>query len=269
MSLARAIAEANRKRKIAPAAKNLRILVFDIENAPNAVWTWGLWKQNISINQIDEPGRVLGFAWKWVGEKEAHWTGEDTDGHEGMVRKCHELLSEADVVVHFNGVGFDVPHVNREFLLLGLAPAKPFKQVDLLRVARKQFRFPSNKLDYIAQQLGIGHKVHHEGFDLWLKYMDGDAKAQAKMGRYAKQDVKLTEKLFHILLPWLTNVPHIGQLAGESEHSCWACGSEKLVRNGEATAFVTSYPLFACKNCGAWVRSTKKLQHTTTTRRAA
>lgn len=254
-------------KKLAPTAKNVRILVFDIENAPHEVFTWGLWKQNVAINQIKQPGRILGFAWKWVGEKATHWTGEDTDGHEGMIAKAHALLSEADVVVHFNGVGFDVPHMNREFLLQGLAPAKPFKQIDLLRVARKQFRFPSNKLDFIAQQLGIGHKVHHEGFELWRKCMDGDAKAWATMGRYARGDVKLTEKLFHVLLPWLTSVPHLGQLA-QAEAGCWACGSVKLRRDGAYTAFVTSYPLYQCSGCGAWVRTTKKLEHVTTTRQA-
>ncbi|HEX9229702.1 MAG TPA: hypothetical protein VF885_24155, partial [Arthrobacter sp.] len=93
----------------------------------------------------------------------------------------------------------------------------------------------------------------------------GDEAAWKKMGTYAKQDVRLTEKLYHYLLPWLTAVPHMGQMAGV-EHSCWACGGDKLERDGVAFAFVSSYRLYQCKNCHAWVRGNTRLQDATTTR---
>lgn len=252
-------------RKLAKPQHNVRVLFLDIENAPHDVYTWGLWKQNVSIAQIVQPGRVFGFSWKWLGEKEVYFYSDNDLGHEDMIKAAHDLLSQADVVVTYNGIGFDIPHLNREFLLAGLLPPKPFKQIDLLRVVRKQFRFASNKLDFVSQQLGLGRKTSHEGFDLWVKCMAGDEKAWAKMGRYAKQDVKLTEKLYHYLLPWLTNVPHIGQMDG-AEHSCWACGGTKLTRDGTAFAFVTSYRLYSCNKCGAWVRGSTKLQEATTTR---
>jgi DNA polymerase elongation subunit (family B) len=243
---------------------NVKVLFLDIETAPHEAFAWGLWGQNIAIGQIKQPGRVLGFAHKWLGDKTGYFHC-DRDGHEDMVRTAHRLLSEADVVVTYNGISFDIPHLQREFLLLGLTPPKPYKQIDLLRVCRKQFKFASNKLDFISQQLGLGRKTSHEGFDLWVKCMNGDPKAWAKMATYAIQDVRLTEKLYHYLLPWLTAVPHIGQMDG-AEHSCWACGGTKLRRDGTAFAFVTSYRLYQCLGCGAWVRGTKKLQDATETR---
>jgi DNA polymerase elongation subunit (family B) len=252
--------------KLAPAAKNLRILIFDIETAPHVVHAWGLFKQNVGINQIVEPGRVLGYAWKWVGQKPVHWMDE-SGGHKPMIEHAHKLLTEADVVVGYNSSPFDVPHMNREFVLAGLTPPKPYKQVDLLKTVRRQFKFASGKLDWVSQQLGLGAKVKHEGHDLWKACMAGDLKAWSRMGKYARQDVALTEKLFHVLLPWLTQVPHIGQLA-QAGGGCWACGSEKLARDGSYTAYVTSYPLHRCTNCGAWVRGTNKLEHVTKTRQA-
>lgn len=251
--------------KLAPPARNLRILVIDIETAPNIAHVWGLYNVNVGINQIVEPGRILGFAYKWIGEKPIHWVDEQA-GHDAMIRAAHELLTECDVAVHFNGARFDIPHFNREFLLAGMAPPRPYKQIDLLKTVRAQFRFASGKLDFVSQQLGLGAKVKHEGHALWVACMAGDVKAWGRMGRYARQDVALTEKLFHVLLPWLTTVPHLGQLAKAG--GCWACGSDKLRRDGEFTAFVTSYPLHQCTNCGAWVRSTNKLEHTTKTRQA-
>jgi uncharacterized protein YprB with RNaseH-like and TPR domain len=252
-------------RKLAKPKHDVRVLFFDIENAPHDVHTWGLFNQNISIGQIIQPGRVFGFGAKWLGNKETVFHSDYADTHEGMVRKAWNLFDEADVIVTYNGISFDIPHMQREFLMAGLNPPKPFKQIDLLRVCRRQFKFASNKLDFISQQLGIGHKTPHEGFALWVKCLEGDPKAWAKMGRYCKQDVKLTEKLYHYLLPWLANVPHMGQMAGV-EHSCWACGSGRLSREGTTFALVSSYRLYECLNCHAWVRGSTRLQDATTTR---
>jgi len=246
-------------------AHNVRVLFFDIETMPHEVYTWGLWDQNVAISQIIKPGHVFGFAAKWLGEPNAAWISDDTVGHQEMIRSAHQLLTEADIVVTYNGISFDIPHMQREFLLAGLLPPKPYKQIDLMRVAKKQFKFASNKLDYISQQLGLGRKTSHEGFALWVKCMAGDEKALRKMAVYAKQDVKLTEKLYHYLLPWLTNVPHIGQMDGQA-NSCWACGGTKLKRDGVAHAFVTSYRLYQCLKCGAWVRGNQRLQEATSTR---
>ena len=252
-------------RKVTGPKHNLRVLFFDIENAPHDVHTWGLFNQNVGIGQIIQPGRVFGFGAKWLGEKDVLFYSDHEHGHEDMVKAAWDLFNEADVIVTYNGISFDIPHMQREFLLAGLNPPRPYKQIDLLRVIRKQFKFASNKLDFVSQQLGIGHKTSHEGFGLWVKCMAGDPKAWARMARYCKQDVKLTEKLYHYLRPWLTAVPHLGQMDGAS-HSCWACGGDKLVRDGVAFAFVTSYRLYQCKNCGAWVRGSTKLQDATTTR---
>jgi DNA polymerase elongation subunit (family B) len=244
---------------------DLKILTIDIETVPNDVYTWGLWNQNISISQIKKPGGVFAFAAKWVGKSEVFFHSDHHDGHREMLQAAWDLLNEADVVVTYNGISFDIPHLQWEFVQAGMSPPKPYKQIDLLRVVRKQFRAPSKKLDYISQQLGIGHKTHHSGFELWVKCMEGDEAAWKKMATYNKQDVRLTEKLYHYLLPWLTQVPHLGQMEG-NEHSCPYCGGVKLRRDGTAHAFVTSYRLYECLNCHAWVRGTQKLQDATRTR---
>lgn len=252
-------------RKTAKPKHNVRVLFFDIETRPHEVYTWGLWDQNVGISQITRPGQVFGFAAKWLGNKETKFYSDFAMGHEPMIVQAWMMLNEADIVVTYNGISFDIPHMQREFLMAGLLPPKPYKQIDLMRVAKRQFKFASNKLDYISWQLGLGRKTSHEGFELWVKCMADDPKAWAKMATYAKQDVKLTEKLYHYLLPWLVNVPHIGQMDG-AEHSCWACGGTKLTRDGTAYANVTSYRLYQCQGCGAWVRGSTKLQEATTTR---
>lgn len=251
---------------VAAQVKNsgAKILIVDIERLPGLARIWDQKTRFVHINNFTKLPSLLCVAAKWYGSKQTEFLSVWDDA-DHMVKRIWEMYDEADIVVTYNGVGFDIPHIQREFLLAGLTPPKPFKQIDLLRVVRKQFRFASNKLDFISQQLGIGHKTSHEGFALWVKCMEGDEKAWARMARYCKQDVKLTEKLYHYLLPWLTSVPHIGQMDG-AEHSCWACGGTKLTRDGTAFAFVTSYRLYSCNKCGAWVRGSTKLQDATTTR---
>jgi DNA polymerase elongation subunit (family B) len=242
----------------------VRVLTLDIETQAALVRTFGLFKQNIGINQVIEPSKVICLAYKWLDEKKAHFLRADDPDFAVKVR---DLLSEADFVIHYNGTSFDIPHLNTVILLAGLTPPKPFKQIDLLRVVRKQFNFLSNKLDFVVQQLGLGAKVQHAGFDLWRRCADGDEKAWKEMERYNLGDIKVTEALFLFLLPWIPMSSHIGQFIGQ-EWCCPNCGCSELGEDGIAYANVTSYKLYQCSECGTWVRGTRKLESSPKTRQA-
>ena len=174
-----------------------------------------------------------------------------------MLKGVHALLDEADVLVTFNGISFDLPVLNKELLLHGMAPPSPCKHVDLLRVVRKQFRFASNKMDHVVQQLGLGKKEDHEGFGLWVKCMNGDPAAWKVMRKYNIQDTVLTEKLYDRLLPWIPGHPNHGTYDGGAK--CPNCGSEKLQRRGVATTAAGKYPRLQCTGCGSWSRGTTSL----------
>lgn len=230
-----------------------KILTFDIETAPNLALAWGLFNQNISISQIVEPGRVLSFAAKWLGSNRILFHSEKHDGHEGMVRAMWDLLNEADFVVGWNSKGFDEKHMNREFLLAGLTPPAPYKSIDLLLSVRAQFKFASNKLDFVSQQLGIGQKIKHSGQELWNAVLAGDDKAWNLFRRYNKQDVALTEALYVYLLPWLKNHPNMG-LWADGERVCAKCGADQLAFDGLATTGTAAYARVQCAGCGSWNR---------------
>lgn len=181
----------------------MRILFLDIETSPNTAHIWGLFKQNVSLSQLMESSYVLCWAAKWAGEREVLFDSIHQSPSTRMVKKIHALLEQADVVVHYNGSSFDIPTLNKEFLLHKLLPPSPAKEIDLLRVVRRKFRFPSNKLDYVAQRLGLGKKFEHEGHTLWVKCMNNDAAAWATMKKYNTHDVVLLEQLYETLLPWM------------------------------------------------------------------
>ena len=73
-----------------------RILSIDIETSPVIAHAWGLFKQNIAINQIIERPRTLCFAAKFNDQKKVHFYSEFHDGADIMLHRAHELLSEAE-----------------------------------------------------------------------------------------------------------------------------------------------------------------------------
>lgn len=236
------------------AATMPRILTFDIETSPNIAHVWGLFQQNVAPSQLVEPSRVLCWAAKWYDQRATIFRSEHHDGHETMIRDAYDLLSEADILVHYNGDAFDLKHLRREFLLAGLPPLNPSRSVDLLKVARRRFKFASNKLDHVSRALGIGRKVSHPGHELWVRCLAGDEKAWALMKRYNANDVRLTEDLYTRLRPWIDNHPHVGLWSGEPR-ACYVCGSTELERTGSNRTALTTYARYRCAKCGAVSRN--------------
>jgi hypothetical protein len=234
--------------------RQARILTIDIETRPITAHTWGLFNQNIGLNQIVDPGGVMCFAAKWVGERTVYFYSDHHDDHRTMLEHAHRLLSEADIVVGYNSDRFDLTKLQWEFAQAGMLPPRPYKTVDLLKVARARFGAPSRKLDFIAEHLGLGNKVHHQGFTLWTACMAGDGKAWDKMRRYNIGDVRLTERLYHRLLPWVPNHPNM-QLILDDDGCCPTCGGKRLKRDGETLTALTAYAMYQCTKCGARLRT--------------
>lgn len=251
--------------KLAKATKNTRILTLDIESKPLQVYTWGLWDQNIGITQIIDHGGMMCFAAKWAGEKDVMFFSEFHDGYDAMLQAAWDLLSECDILITYNGDRYDVKKLNQAFMLAGMAPPKPYKSIDLIKTNKNRFDLPSRKLDYLVQQSGVGAKVKHTGFDLWVDCMAGDEVAWRLMRKYNIGDVVVTENAYLRLLPWITNAPHHAMFTGDGG-ACPYCGCKKLRRDGLTHTNVQSYQLYQCTSCQGWVRGTTRMQDPTRTR---
>ena len=232
----------------------MKILHLDIETAPAKVYAWGLFGQNIAINQIVEPGYTLCWAAKWDKEKNVMFNSIHKSSEKEMLEEIHSLLNEADVVTHWNGKKFDIPTLNKEFLLQSMDVPDPYHQVDLLHVARKQFRFQSNKLDYVSQALGVGSKIEHKGMSLWKDCMNSDQKAWKQMEKYNKMDVVLLEKIYKRMLPWIKNHPNWALYLDEDRPVCTNCGSHEIIKKGTETTLTQMYDRYQCKKCGTPLR---------------
>ena len=204
-----------------------------------------------------ESSYVMCWAAKWLDEDEVHFSSMMETTHRKMIRKAHKLLDEADAVIHYNGTKFDIPTLNKEFLLLGLRPPAPYKEIDLLRTSRSRFKFPSNKLDYVAQALGLGEKVKHIGHELWIRCMNKDKAAWDMMKKYNIHDVVLLEKVYEKMLAWIKNHPN--QNGYHDGTVCPTCGGSNLQKRGVSCNSTYQYQRYVCRDCNSWSRGNKSL----------
>jgi len=243
---------------------NMRILHLDIETMYAIVKTWSLFPKFISPKDIIQPGYTLCWAAKWEFEREVMFGRMDTAAG---LENIWSLLDEADAVVTYNGKSFDMKHLNKDFAMAELPPPSSYHDIDLYMTVRRRFKFQSNKLDYVAPALGLGGKVKHPGMALWDDVRAGDTKAWTLMERYNKQDVVLTQKLYHRILPWIVDHPNVGLWVDNTgKPACTHCGSKDLQNKGnQYNTKVASYKRYKCRNCGTQLRSrftTRPRDHT-------
>jgi DNA polymerase elongation subunit (family B) len=238
-------------------ASGMKILLLDIETAPNRAFVWdgAIWKGGIGSDMMQESSYVLCWAAKWFEGKDIFFGSVWEDGEEYMLAKIHALLSEADVVVHYNGVRFDIPTLNKEFLKNKMPPPSPYKQIDLYQIVKRNFKFVYNSLKWVLKELGLSNKVKHRGFQLWVDCMEGDAQAQADMKLYNVGDITTLEELYVALRPWIVQHPSHG--AYSEVECCPKCGGTHFQRRGFAVAKTLKYARFQCQGCGGWIRAAK------------
>lgn len=237
-----------------------RVLIYDIETAPNLAYVWGKYEQDVI--RYNHEWYMLCFAYKWLGEKQTHVVAlpdfklykKDPQNDIEVIKKLYELFNEADVIVAHNGNSFDQKKSNARFIYHGLTPPSPYRQIDTRNIARQNFKFNSNKLDDLGEYLNLGRKVQTGGFDLWLGCMSGNMPAWNRMRKYNKQDVLLLEEVYLKLRPWMSGHPAMNLMSGNLD-SCPKCGSPKLVKNGFYYTKVSKIQVYRCAGCGGHPRS--------------
>lgn len=241
--------------------RGTRILLFDIETMANLAWVWEKYEQDVIA--YEKEWYMLCFAYKWLGESKITVIGLDDfphytrgDSNEKRLIGClWHLFNEADIIIAHNGNSFDIKKANAKFIQYEFAPPSHYKTIDTKLVARRYFKFNSNKLDDLAKILGIGRKIDVGRFeDIWLGCALGNKSAWKRMKTYNKKDVLLLEQVYLKLRAWMNPHPHVGLLS-DLPDACPNCGKLALVRRGYAIrGGKRKYRKLQCKNCGAWTQ---------------
>lgn len=233
------------------------IVTLDIETFPNLVYTWGLWKQTIGVNQIVRDWSIASMCWKWLGAKPTYYVDTEADptNDAPILQQLWEVLDQADIVIGQNSKHFDVRKLNARFIEAGLPPPSPYKQIDTKVEAGKVAMFTSNRLEWLAAHLTDVKKDKHKdfpGFDLWSECLKGNPKAWAAMRKYNPRDVVSTEKVYMRLRPWIVQHPNVAIYSADGKVRCPKCGSLHVHPRGLYHTNVTTRQRYHCASCKGW-----------------
>lgn len=236
-----------------------RILLFDVETAPMEVYMWSLWQKYVGTEAVIKDISMLSWAAKWLFESEimsqSVTPDEATNREDGsIIQGVWNLMDEADIVVAHNGIKFDNRVLNTRFMMNGLNPPMPFRSIDTLRVARRNFQLSSYKLDYINKMFDLTPKKETD-FSLWIRSVTGEQKAIDEMEAYNRVDVVALEECYLTIRPWIKNHPAWGLFVDTDKDVCRNCGSENLSWRGQYITPGGRFKAFRCLGCGAIGRS--------------
>lgn len=251
-------------------SKANKVLVFDVETAPILAYVWGLFDQNIAVNQIKEDWHVLAWSAKWLGDPPEKTMYRDKrhqkPGDDSVILKpLWRLLDEADIVVTQNGKSFDSKKLNARFMLMGMKPPRPYTHLDTLRIVKQVAAFTSNKLEYLTARLCTKYrKLTHKqfpGFSLWVECLAGNKDAWEVMKKYNIHDVLGTEELYLKIRAWApASMPKVYDVTEKSLH-CGTCGFLGKMREGKPKIMKSHLARqHQCTNCGAWQKSSTPLR---------
>lgn len=237
----------------------MKILFIDIETAPKVAMVWRFFKENISPKQVRQHGHIMSYAAKWQGSPDIFYEENRKEDDSGIVKKLCRLLDEADIAVAHNGEEFDLKQIRARAVVNRIAPFSPVKIIDTYKIAKREFGFPSNSLEYLSEVLKLPNKKpsHKKfpGFELWLECLRKNEEAWTELRDYNIADVLALEDLYEVFKPWATNHPNVALSVDTSEKpACPKCGSYHMQSRGVATTLSGIFPRYQCKACGGWSR---------------
>lgn len=233
-----------------------KILLLDIETVMMEAYIWFQGKQRISDNQIIKDWNIVAWAAKWLFDTENIWGIQTpTEAIERndfrLIKEVWKVMDDADIIIGHNLNRFDIRKLNSRFLEYGFMPPSPYKTIDTLKVAKKNFSLSSYKLNFLAKFLGVQGKLHTD-YDLWKQCLQGDPKALKLMSKYNIQDVLVLEDVYVKLRPWIKSHPSLSLYMDVDVPVCENCGSIDIEFKGKYyTTNVNRYKAFRCNECGA------------------
>jgi len=243
-----------------------KILIIDIETSPSLGYFWKRWKTNIYQEQVVSESHILTYSAKWLGDDniifgflEEKEVKKEND--ERLVKELYSLLDSADLVIAHNAYGFDIPFINARLAYHNMTPPSPYRIIDTLRIARNNFKFPSNALDSLCKYLGIEGKTDNNGFATWRGFLNYDEECVKTMIDYNCNDVIILENLYLKLRAFDKSHPNI-QVYSEINLNitCPCCGSEDVDKTDKLFyTSVSAFPTFVCLNCGKRFRERRNV----------
>jgi len=256
--------EANRQQTTISVAP--KILLLDIETSPLEAYIWQkeVWKAKVNEEKLISDWFIISYAAKWLNEEEiisGVLTPEEVieENDRRIVGELWDLFNEAEIIIAHNGDEFDIPNIKSRFIVYNMMPPIPYKTIDTLKIARREFGFTYNSLNALANKLNLETKLE-VNFKLWRESKRGNPDALKEMNEYNKVDVLVLESVYLALRPWSKNSPNMNLYNETEERQCPICGSTHITEEkGNYYTQVGKYTIYRCHSCGAVSRGRQTL----------
>lgn len=235
-----------------------KILVFDIETAPIEAYVWGLYDQNIGLNQIKQDWTILAWAAKWYNEPASETMYMDNSkiknvrDDKKLVKGLWKVLNQTDIIITQNGDKFDVKKFNARAAIHKLPPVGPIRSTDAMKESRKVFGFTSQSLEYTSDVLNVKYKkLKHKkypGMELWTETLKGNQDAWKEMKTYCIHDVLSTEEKFQHIQGWI-KTQNMACYFDDAQIRC-RCGSANIYKKGFVYTDTGKFQGYKCRDCG-------------------
>jgi len=225
-------------------------LFLDIETSPLQVFVWQLGDLHVDYKSIIKDRAIICICWKWEGEQSVQYlTWDRRQNDKAMLKEFIPVIDSATEIVMHNGDRFDLPWIRGRAMLHGLPMRPSYTTVDTLKLSRKQFKLPSNRLDALGRQL-LGEQKLTTGFGLWRDIcLDKCPESLKKMVEYCQQDVLLLEKFYNKIAPYIKPTTSIARYASD----CPWCGSSKTGQHNRIKLVSGRVNIsFRCRNCAKY-----------------
>ncbi len=252
-----------------------KILLFDLETSHDLIAKFGLYPEYTNPENIIKGASIICAAWKWLDEKTIHSANvadhpnnfaKDRNNDRNVVLELKKAIEQADVLIAHNGDKFDVKWFNTRCLYHGIPEVDEPFTIDTLKIAKRYYRFSSNRLDYLGKYLGVGRKIKTHNH-WWLAIVDTSVAAKdaiklaKKMEAYNKMDVMLLERVFK-KLRHRCKLPNYNLFVDTPICLCPNCGSDHVQRGGTRVRSTGKFQRFHCQNCNHWYQDKKALETT-------
>ncbi len=243
--------------------KNLRIILLDLETMPDMEAAMSVWTQLGNYPGLTLKASISSIicaGWKEIGSKTVHcinawdypeWK-KDINNDLRVIQAIRDVLLGADVVVTWNGVGFDWRFLETRALKHGLKPLPKIVHIDGKKIVKKHLFLFNNRLQTAAKFLTDTEKLENGGWELWEKVRHKEPKAMDLMTKYCKQDIRTLEAVFRVILPYC-KLPNANMF--KAEVVCPNCASTNIQRRGERVTLTSILQRYQCQDCGTWASS--------------
>lgn len=202
-------------------------------------------------------GTVLAIGWKWYGQKKVHvfaindYKMRNMIDDRGLIEAFMKIVAQADMVVGYNSILFDVRYLQTKLLRYRLPPFPPrsvLPHVDLYFTVKHNTTLSRKGLGNVGLYLELEAAKTPVTGNHWMLATAGDRKALKYVVDHCKADVLLTEQAYKRLRPLVATHPRVNGWG-----PCKACGEEKMQSRGYSiTGQKHRKRKLQCQKCGAW-----------------